>query len=121
MVTELKTLNEFKTAIASEELVIIDFYAQWCGPCKQIAPKFEELAKKNQTIGFYKIDADNNSLQKVCNLCAISKLPTFCFFLRGEYVTKHTGADMDALIKLIVQYTPRNQSNITKENLIENL
>lgn len=106
MITEIKTVLDFKNAIGIEttNLVIIDFYASWCGPCKRISPKYEELSKNYLNVKFCKIDSDISALKEICNICNVNQLPTFCFFRGGQYITKMTGSREDELEKLIKQY-----------------
>ena len=116
MVVEIKTIEQFKSVVGDENtgLVIIDFFAQWCGPCKIIAPKFLKMSEKHTKVGFYKIDADNNEMQNICTACNIQSLPTFCFFLKGKYITNMAGADDKKLEKLIIQYTPKSKVTETE-------
>ena len=103
MVTEIKTLNDFANSIGNEntKLVVIDFYADWCGPCKKIAPFFSNLINKYPDISLYKINIDTKELSDVCKVCEVTSLPTFCLFVGGKYVTKLVGAsekDLEALV-----------------------
>ena len=104
MVKELKNVTEFAVAIGNEEtgLVVIDFFADWCGPCKRIAPKIDTFAETYNNVGFYKINTDNEELAQVCDVCKIKSLPTFCFFIGGKYVTNMVGSNETELEKLIL-------------------
>nr|CAG25528.1 thioredoxin [Suberites ficus] len=81
----LKNKDEFDTALsdakAAKKWVVIDFTASWCGPCKMIAPKFEEMEKQFTNVAFYKIDVDDND--EVAEAQGISAMPTFKFFYDG--------------------------------------
>lgn len=103
MVQELKTVAEFTEALENVNLIVIDFYTDWCGPCKRISPKFHALAKKYPGISCYKINAETPDLEKVCAACQISSLPTFCFFHAGKYKNKMVGADAEILEKMIIK------------------
>ena len=59
MVAIIKTKEEHEAAINAGGLVVIDYYAQWCGPCKMMAPHFEAAVAKYPTVHFYKIDVDD--------------------------------------------------------------
>ena len=103
--TNLTTIKEFADAISDQnhKMVVIDFYADWCGPCKKIAPFVYELADKYPEVGFYKIDSDVESVLAVTQACEVSSLPTFCFFINGKYITKLVGANTELLEKMMVE------------------
>ncbi|CAL1712895.1 unnamed protein product [Somion occarium] len=61
MVQEIKNLAEFKEIISGDKVVIIDFWAEWCGPCKQISPIFEKLSADFPNLAFYKVNVDEAS------------------------------------------------------------
>ena len=61
--------------IPMNKKVIIDFYADWCGPCKRIAPEFEKLAEKYTDVVFLKVNVDNS--EKLSEFYSVSALPTF--------------------------------------------
>ena len=71
--------------------LLVDFTASWCGPCKMIAPFFEELAAKYPGVVFVKVDVDD--LDEVAAECGISAMPTFQLYSNGVKVQELTGAD----------------------------
>ncbi len=92
------TDNSFKETIASNSLVVVDFWAEWCGPCKMIGPIVEDLAKEYEgkaVIG--KLDVDENP--QVCEDFGIRNIPTLLFFKNGEVVDKIVGAAQKAALK----------------------
>lgn len=95
-------LDAFKTLVGGEKTVFIDFYADWCGPCKQIGPYFEELAKKNEgddSKVFIKIDVDSS--EAISAFCGISAMPTFKVFKNGAQVGELVGANQAKLAELV--------------------
>lgn len=78
--------------IPQEGIVVIDFFATWCGPCKTIAPKFEEMADLYPTITFLKVDVDES--QELTELYDVSVMPTFIFLRNGQPVETIEGADI---------------------------
>ncbi|KJE91856.1 thioredoxin [Capsaspora owczarzaki ATCC 30864] len=90
---------EFDTHINGDKLVIVDFYATWCGPCKMIAPQIEKLAAENTGITFLKVDVDE--LEDVAASCSISAMPTFQAFRKGSKVGEVIGANVKAVIELL--------------------
>ncbi|AET41214.1 thioredoxin TRX2 Ecym_7388 [Eremothecium cymbalariae DBVPG len=101
MVKEISSAEEFKKAISVDKLVVVDFYATWCGPCKMIAPMLEKFDTNYEDADFYKVDVD--ALSDVAQEQQITSMPTLIYYKNGEQVSKVIGADV-ALIR----------SNITK-------
>jgi thioredoxin 1 len=102
-IPHLETAKSFLAATGQDNLSIVDFYTDWCGPCKNIAPYMEELAKKNPDIKFYKINAEikDEKMQKVVKACEISAYPTFCYFRSSKCVKKVEGASPKAIEQAI--------------------
>lgn len=78
--------------IPSKGLVVIDFFATWCGPCKKIAPAFEELSKRYTTVTFLKVDVDESG--HLVNQYNISAMPTFVFLNNDSVFNRIEGADI---------------------------
>ena len=94
MIERLETQEAYNTAIKSSDVVLIDFYAQWCGPCKRIAPQLEALAEELKgTVAFYKVDVDVN--EEVVLQEGVKAMPTFILYKNGERVLDIVGANMD--------------------------
>uniref|UniRef100_A0A6Q2YBK2 Thioredoxin n=1 Tax=Esox lucius TaxID=8010 RepID=A0A6Q2YBK2_ESOLU len=88
---------------AGDKLVVVDFTATWCGPCKNIAPFFKELSEKpeNQNVVFLKVDVDDAA--DVAQHCEIKCMPTFHFYKQGKKVHDFSGANQDTLAEKIKQ------------------
>lgn len=84
---------------AGPRLVVVDFFATWCGPCKFISPKVEALARDRRDVVFLKVDVDE--VPDVAQSCAISAMPTFQLFKRGAKLDEVVGADERRLRALI--------------------
>ena len=85
------TDNNFEEVISSKKPVLVDFWAEWCGPCKMIGPIVEEIAGEYEgkaVIG--KVDVDNNP--QVSAKFGIRSIPTLLVFKNGEIVDKQIGA-----------------------------
>ncbi|XP_042479511.1 thioredoxin H-type-like [Macadamia integrifolia] len=79
----------------SKKLVVVDFTASWCGPCRFIAPVLAEMAKKLPHVIFLKVDVDE--LKSVATDWAVEAMPTFMFLKEGKIVDKIVGAKKDEL------------------------
>lgn len=87
----------FQEIINSEHPVLVDFWAEWCGPCKMIGPIVEELAGDyagKAVIG--KVDVDSNPM--VASQFGIRSIPTLLFFKDGKIVDKQVGAVPKAVL-----------------------
>ncbi|XP_070848842.1 thioredoxin b [Chaetodon trifascialis] len=95
MIHTVENLDEFKSFLknAGDNLVVVDFWATWCGPCKQIGPLFEEESKKpeNKNVMFLKVDVDE--APDVSEYCQISCMPTFQFYKNENKVFEFSGAN----------------------------
>lgn len=91
----VKLLSD-ESEIPQQGAVVIDFFATWCGPCKRIAPVFEDLADKHYpAITFFKVDVDESA--ELVEKFGVSAMPTFVFLKNGYIVKKVEGADLRAL------------------------
>lgn len=79
--------------------VIVDFSANWCGPCKRIAPIYEELAKQHTNAVFLHVDVDD--VQGLPDGSDISSIPCFKFFKGGHLVEYFVGGNADKLKELV--------------------
>ena len=86
----------------SDKLVIVDWTAGWCGPCKQIAPVYESLSKEHTNVVFIKADID--TLQDASVEAGVQSVPTFHFIKNNELVGEFSGADQNKLKSYIKQF-----------------
>lgn len=81
--------------LKSDKLVVLDFWAEWCGPCRQISPIIEELATEyDGRVVIGKVDVDGNT--EVTSKFSIRNIPTVLFIKNGELVEKLVGAQSKA-------------------------
>ena len=91
------TDSNFQEVIGSDKLVVIDFWAEWCGPCRMVGPIVEELAKEYEgkaVIG--KVDVDSND--EITSKYGIRNIPTILFLKNGELVDKQVGAAQKSVL-----------------------
>lgn len=81
--------------LESNDAVVVDFYADWCGPCKKIAPFFEELKNSNPDIAFVKFNVDDH--ESLSEEYSVTAMPTFISFYKGNIYSTITGADKSKL------------------------
>lgn len=91
MAMELTDSNFDEKVLNSDKLVLVDFWAEWCGPCRMVGPIVEELSKEYEgKIIVGKVDVDSNS--GVSGNYSIRNIPTILFFKNGKVVDKQVGA-----------------------------
>ena len=75
--------------LIKEGKVVVDFYADWCGPCKMLAPVIEEVAKENETIKFVKVNVDEH--EDLSQKYGVMSIPTLIMMENGKEVKKQIG------------------------------
>ena len=96
-------LNEsnFDQVISAETPTLVDFWAEWCGPCKSMHPVFESLSKNYPNVRFARVNVDNN--QNISMRYSVQSIPTFIMFKSGQIVDKMMGAVGAPGINMICQ------------------
>ncbi|GFT18364.1 thioredoxin [Nephila pilipes] len=103
MVHAVTSEDDFKAQLeaAGDKLVVVDFHATWCGPCKMIAPFFQELAEEHPDVVFLKVDVDD--VEDVAGQYNVSSIPKFVFIKNKNQVNEMLGADKENLKNLVVE------------------
>ncbi|XP_021017031.1 thioredoxin domain-containing protein 8 isoform X2 [Mus caroli] len=101
MVKRIKNVSELKELFsnAGNKLVVVEFSAKWCGPCKTIAPVFQAMSLKYQNVTFAQVDVDSS--KELAEHCDIKMLPTFQMFKYTKKIFECHGADAKQLEKKI--------------------
>lgn len=124
MSTTALNKDNFASTIEGNDVVLIDFWAEWCGPCKRFSPIYEEAATRNEDVIFAKVDTEEN--QDLAAALEIQSIPTIMAFRSGSLVFRQSGLlngkqlddliqqikdlDMDALRKEQEQASEPSQS-----------
>ncbi|MEO9309392.1 MAG: thioredoxin [Nitrososphaera sp.] len=98
-VVDLSSLNFDQTI--SQGLVLVDFWAEWCGPCRLMHPVFERMAKKYRHIRFARVNVDLN--QDIAMRFGVQAIPTFIMFKDGQPVERMMGAVGEPGIHMIAK------------------
>lgn len=99
----MKSINnsvDFYDEVSREKITLIDFWADWCGPCKMLTPILEELDLEYSEVDFFKVDADSNT--ELARELEISSLPTVMIWRNGEVIAKQIGAKPKALMRKFI-------------------
>lgn len=104
MALEFTDTNFETNVLKSDKLTIVDFWAEWCGPCRMIAPSVEAIAEQYEgKAGVYKMDVDNNP--NVPQQFGIRGIPTLIVFKGGQEQERIVGAvSRDAIAKVVEKY-----------------
>ena len=105
-VMELTSQN-FNQEISNNDLLLVDFWAEWCGPCKSMHPIFTRMAKKYKQVRFARVNVDN--VQDIAMKYGVQSIPTFIMFKNGEIVNTMVGAVGEPGIHMICKKFTENQ------------
>jgi len=107
MTKYIQTIKDYNSILLNnpKKLIIVDFFATWCGPCKKIAPTIEKLVKMyTKTCIFIKIDIENITLEPIVTAYNVNAFPTFVFIKNSSIIGSMTGADSTKLEFTIKKY-----------------
>lgn len=114
MATVTLTQENFEQTVSAGGIVLVDFWATCCGPCRQFGPVFEEASEKYPDIVFGKIDTDDQ--QQLAMAAQITSIPTLMVFRDGIVVFRQSGAlPLSALEDLISQVQNLDMDEVRKQ------
>jgi thioredoxin 1 len=94
------TADDFEKTVTESDILLVDFWAEWCGPCKQFGPVYEEASKQNPDIKFGKIDTEAE--QALASAAGITSIPTLMAFREGVLVFAQPGALPAAMLNNVI-------------------
>ena len=95
-IVKLTTENFEQEVLQSDRTVLVDFYADWCGPCKMMSPVIDEIAAERADVKVGKLHIDEE--MEVAQKYGVMSIPTFIVFKNGEAVQKDMGAKPKAAV-----------------------
>ena len=101
------TSENFNREMANNDLLLVDFWAEWCGPCKSMHPIFTRMAKKYKRVRFARVNVDN--AQDIAMKYGVQSIPTFIMFKNGEIANTMVGAVGEPGIHMICKKFTDNQ------------
>ena len=109
------TTAEFEKTVTENDIVLVDFWAEWCGPCKAFGPVFEKVSGKNPEITFAKVDTDAE--QQLGAMLQIQSIPTLMAFREGIAVFRHSGAVPEQALDDLVEQIKGLDMDEVRENI----
>lgn len=94
------TDNNFHNTISTNSIIVVDFWAPWCGPCRALSPIFEEVSKEYDDVVFGKCDVDDNVIAPT--ECGIRNIPTILFYKDGKVKDRLIGSVSKQGIKDVI-------------------
>lgn len=101
MATQDLTAAKFEETIADNDIVLVDFWASWCGPCRSFAPTFSAASENHPDVVFAKVDTEAE--QQLAAAAQIRSIPTLMAFTKGTLVFNQAGALPPAALEHLVQ------------------
>ncbi|WP_069469714.1 thioredoxin [Candidatus Marithrix sp. Canyon 246] len=115
MATIELTQSNFEDTIKNNDVIIIDFWAEWCGPCKSFAPTYEEVSNKYQDVVFAKVNTEQQ--QALAGHFQIRSIPTLMIFREQIIIFSQAGALSGADLEGVIEKAKGLDMNMVREEL----
>jgi len=114
MATVDLTMTDFERTVKDDGIVLVDFWAEWCGPCRTFAPWYEEVSEEHTDVVFGKVDTEAE--QALAGSFGIRSIPTLMAFRDGILLYKEAGAlPKDALSQLVAQVKALDMDDVRRQ------
>ncbi|TCN49519.1 thioredoxin [Rhodococcus sp. SMB37] len=114
MATQALTQQTFDEVVTNNDIVLVDFWADWCGPCKQFAPTFESSSEQHPDVVHAKVDTEAE--QSIAAAANIRSIPTIMAFREGILVYNQAGALPPAALEdLVSQVKALDMDDVRKQ------
>lgn len=100
---EIQSTDEFNTFVGTEKYLLVDFSAEWCGPCKRLKPQLELLSEAYHNVKFLKVDVDK--LPDLTEFHQVEAMPTMMFYVNGTLQSESVkGANIEKVKSLCEKF-----------------
>jgi thioredoxin 1 len=111
------TRSDFESTVLGNDIVLVDFWAQWCGPCRMFAPVYHAAAQENSDVVFGKVDTEAE--QELAAIANITSIPTLMAFKEGVLVFARPGAIPRASLDEVIEKVRKLDMDVVRAKLAE--